>query len=151
MVVAQTPSAAPRTNIGTPDWSVGAGTTIGSTLYVGGQFTQIGTLTGSFAVAEAGSGIPSSITAQVEDGEVLAISPDGSGGWYIAGDFSTVAGQPRPGAARIGSDGALLSWTPSVGGQFRAIAVSGGRVFLGGFGLYALDAATACWRNQLSR
>ncbi|MGH3318321.1 MAG: hypothetical protein ACRDO0_19425, partial [Nocardioidaceae bacterium] len=62
---------------------------------------------------------------------------------YVAGDFSTIKGQPRPGVAALRSQGAAVGgWAPAVTGV-RALAVSpdNARVYLGGDALVATDLA----------
>ena len=39
--------------------------------------------------------------ADIEGGQVDAVVPDGSGGWFIGGDFDKVGGQSRPNIAHI--------------------------------------------------
>ena len=66
----------------------------GTTLYIGGAFTYVGPLTGGFAALDAGSGVPN-LALPPTNGTVRAVVPDGSGGWYIGGEFTTVGGYPR--------------------------------------------------------
>src|SRR5262249_51371211 len=64
----------------------------GNTLYIGGQFGFVSPrpIGGVALDTNAGSVVPHSDA----DGEVSAATPDGSGGWYIGGDFSNVSGEP---------------------------------------------------------
>ncbi len=52
----------------------------------------------------------------VVDSSVQAIAPDGHGGWFIAGAFTGVGGQPRDGFAHIAAGGTL---DPAVGAYGR--------------------------------
>ena len=65
-------------------------------------------------------------------GTVYAVAPDGNGGWFLGGDFSSVAGQPRNGLARLDAGGNLTPWNPSPNRLVRGMAVSGGIVYVGG-------------------
>jgi hypothetical protein len=75
--------------------------------------------------------------AQV-DGSVLAVAPDGAGGWYIGGRFTSVGGVPRSRLARITASGVLdttFQSGPSTDGPLSAVhalAVSGSTVYAGG-------------------
>ena len=52
------------------------------------------------------------------DGIVTSAVSDGQGGWYIAGGFTEVNGEPRAHLAHILGNGALdPNWTPELGGD----------------------------------
>lgn len=105
----------------------------GKTVYFGGNFRHVGHYTGRFAAIDPVGGQPQEGAATVDDGGVTASVPDGSGGWYIGGFFSTVAGAPRGGLAHIRGDGTLdPAWAPSTDGEVETLAVFGSRVFVGG-------------------
>lgn len=61
----------------------------GSTVYLGGQFDYLGPYTGGSGLVDVVTGSPSSKWPQV-NGYVLAAIPDGSGGWYLGGDFASI-------------------------------------------------------------
>src|SRR5262245_10192564 len=63
-------------------------------IYLGGSFTYVGPPTGSFVALNATSGAPDLGRVRVT-GRVLAITPDGSGGWYIGGSITAVDGVAR--------------------------------------------------------
>ena len=65
------------------------------------------------------------------DGAVNALQPDGTGGWYIGGDFSIVQGQSRKGLARVDANGQLLN-CPTVGGSVKCLITKGDTLFVGG-------------------
>jgi trimeric autotransporter adhesin len=103
-----------------------------STVYLGGDFTYVGPNTGSGVPIDAASGSPVSSFPKV-DGTIWAVVPDGSGGWYIGGDFSRVGGLYRNRIAHILSDGAVdIPWDASADGTVYALAVSGSTVYAGG-------------------
>lgn len=84
---------------------------VGSTLYVGGTFTRVAPSSGalgSFFALSTTTGEPSPQLPLV-DGVVNAIEPDGAGGYYIGGAFTTVGGVPRTSIARVLADGSVDS------------------------------------------
>jgi hypothetical protein len=121
-------------------------------LYLGGEFTGLRSPGADGGVLDGRSGAARVGFPRVGGGQVRAALADGAGGWYVAGSFTEVDGQPRPGVARILSDGALGVWNPDVSppGTVKALAgTPDGRVYLGGdftavgglerFGLAAVD------------
>jgi hypothetical protein len=111
----------------------------GNTLYIAGSFRSVGENSGGFVPIDAHSGEALRPFPKVA-GSVAAIVPDGSGGWYIGGEFTAVGGKPRSCLARIRADGSVTDWNPSVTGSpgyidppaVVAIAVWRDRVFVGG-------------------
>lgn len=138
----------------------------GPWLYVGGEFTKFGARGTSKAQTRnhiarisptSGTIDPdwnpdtgnNNTTSPVRS---IAVSPDGST-VYFAGDFSTVAGQPRPGLAAFVSDGGgnrLSPWAPPVGPVESLGVAPDGRVYVGGKGgLAAVDGSGAViWNAQ---
>jgi hypothetical protein len=123
----------------------------GSTLYIAGNFSCVGPATGGGVDLDAGTALPRQGFPKVT-GSVMAVVPDGSGGWYIGGEFTAVGGQPRANLAHILADNQVAPWNPGTNNQVRALAVSGTIVYAGGFfttagglsrnHLVALDAST---------
>src|SRR3954469_22441827 len=72
-----------------PDGEVHAVALSGPIAYLGGNFTRLAPYTGSPAVFNAAHGDLRQPWPQV-DGIVEAVAPDGTGGWYLGGDFTTV-------------------------------------------------------------
>jgi RHS repeat-associated protein len=107
---------------------------LGDTLYVGGNFDYFGPPTGSFASISSSTGSYSPGVAQASGSAsdppdptsgVRAVVSDGSGGWYIGGDFKYVGGHPRARLAHIKSDGSLdVAWDPQLDGTVYALALS---------------------------
>ena len=134
----------PVTNGGLGDGSgkVSAIAKAGNTVYVGGNFDYIGPATGGAALLDPVTGAPSSALPKI-DGSVVAIAPDGAGGWYLGGNFHNVGGTPHNYVAHVRADLSIDGWSPSVSTSVRALAVSGSSVFIGGSGyLNAFDAAS---------
>jgi hypothetical protein len=108
-----------------PDGEVKAATVSGSTLYIGGNFSRIAPYTGSSALFNAASGELEKPWPEV-NGVVNDVVSDGSGGWYLAGDFKSVGGAPRTDLAHVLADGTLdPNFAPSTNGEVRALAVDG--------------------------
>jgi len=108
----------------------------GPRVYLAGEFTGVRSYSdgagGVFDGAHGGDvpGFP-----RLGDGQIKAVVPDGSGGFYVAGTFTTVEGQARPGVAHFGADGHLGPWSPEVAppGTVKALARSAaGVVYVGG-------------------
>ena len=76
------------------------------TLYVGGDFTRAGPMTGGGVPLAVDSGQPLPSFPKV-DGDVFAVVPDGAGGWYIGGAFARVGGEPRENLAHVLADATL--------------------------------------------
>lgn len=64
---------------------------------------------------------------------IYATASDGSGGWYIGGQFTSVKGVTRNRLAHIYSDGTLdLTWNPNANNTVRKIIVDSGVVYIAG-------------------
>ena len=108
----------------------------GTTLFIGGDFTAVGPATAGGVPLTTTDGSPMAPFPKVA-GAVLAIAPDGSGGWYIGGSFNAVGGLPRAGLAHVRADRTVAPWNPNVSGgantyRVEAIALSGNTVYIGG-------------------
>lgn len=109
------------------------------TIYIGGDFSQVGPNTGH--------GVPISLTTGVADAkfplvndEIHACVSDGSGGWFIGGDFTRVGTKTRYRLAHIKSDGSLDNdWNPVANDSVYALARSGSTLYVGGRFTYLGD------------
>lgn len=104
---------------------------VGSRVYLAGAFDYVGPQSGYGAPVSTSTGTISAVAPRV-DGVVRASAPDGAGGWYIAGDFTTIGDSFRRGAAQIDATGAVTRWDPRPLGSVYAIAVLADKVILGG-------------------
>ncbi len=107
----------------------------GSTVYLGGVFSQLGTVKRkNLAAVNATTGavVTGFKTANINKG-VMAIAPSGSH-LYIGGAFTTIGGAARGFAADLNpSTGALnAAFAPTLDNSVRAITVAGGGIILGG-------------------
>src|SRR5207244_4046263 len=104
----------------------------GNTLYLGGDFTVVGPHTGAFVPLDPASGKPIHPFPTVI-GSIRAMAPDGDGGWFIGGGFTSVGWLPRRNLAHVLADGSVVPWNPSAEGIIvLALAVSGNTVYVGG-------------------
>jgi hypothetical protein len=106
----------------------------GTTVYLGGAFTQVGGAGHTrVAAVDATSGAVLAGFKASASGEVFALAASGSS-LFLGGGFGTVDGQSRPNMAAVNTTtGALLPWSPSVDGQVRAIRLVGyPRMVIGG-------------------
>ncbi len=111
----------------------------GNAVYVGGV-SRLGIPTGSAVVVSPQTGQALPIKAEVSGGSVQAAIPDGAGGWYIGGTFTSVAGVGRPGLAHLLNDGTLdTAFAPPALGQVRALALDTGRLYVGGVQTLSAD------------
>src|SRR5262249_38103427 len=115
----------------------------GGTIYVGGRFSQVGPATGGGLAIDAGTGAAEQPFPMVA-GYVYAVAPDGSGGWYLGGEFTAVHGQPRNNLAHLDAGGSLTTWDPSADGEVRALVVDGATVYVGGLFSSVGGAARLC-------
>ncbi|MFA6574764.1 MAG: hypothetical protein WCS84_05035 [Nocardioides sp.] len=100
-------------------------------VYVRGSFSRIGPFTGSGMPLDPATG--ARVVAPAIDGQISVSVSDGSGGWYVAGDFETIDGHRYRGLAHIGADGiADPAFAPKVGGLVSALALDGGTLYAGG-------------------
>ena len=102
---------------------------VGNRVYVGGAFTQAGPNTGFGVALDPSSGGWAPGFPKI-NGTVLTALPDGSGGFYIGGDFTKVGGVTRHNGAWVAPDPAapgswmVKPWNPSTDRPIRAIALS---------------------------
>lgn len=95
----------------------------GTKAWISGGFDYVGPTTGRAVTVDSTSGaiVPSS---NIVDGTVNASAPDGSGGYYLAGEFSRVSDLRRQGLVHIKPDGTVdRSWPASA--VTKAVTVKG--------------------------
>ncbi len=128
---------APDANAWVPDGQVHSVAVDNDYTYISGEFNYVGPNTGGGAKLTTTSDDPvltfPSVSSNQGAGQVNAVVPDGSGGWYIGGYFTKVGNQWRSNLARINSDGTVnTDWNPGANGSVFSIAVDGSSVYVGG-------------------
>jgi len=120
----------------------------GGITYIGGYFTSVGPNTGHGVPIDTASGNPWASFPKVT-GVLRAAAPDGSGGFYIAGEFTGIGGIARNNIAHVLPGGGLdPSWNPDCNGPVAALAVSGSVIYAGGAFTTVNGGATA--RNNIA-
>jgi trimeric autotransporter adhesin len=114
-----------------PNGRVQAIEQIGDRIYLGGQFNMVGPPVPHMAMTNRTTGDVTGPPLDVT-GTVSAIVPDGAGGWYVGGTFTVINGVARRNAARIASDGTVLTWNPDLNFGVETITLTLTRVVLGG-------------------
>lgn len=123
-----------------------------NTIYLGGSFTYIGPYSGREAAIDTTTGNFDPAFPKV-NARIRSIVLDGSGGHYIAGDFTTVGGLVRNRIAHIKADKSVdVNFDPNVNGEIHALVRSGSILYIGGSfttvsgqarnSIAAIDAAT---------
>jgi hypothetical protein len=124
-----------------PNGQVRAMVKSGNTVFIGGDFSYVGPVTGPgvFLNPTSGNIVPNSpfVSGPIRNNgsvpEIFASEPDFNGGWYIGGSFTHVNGVPRNNLAHIFFDGTVDPlWNPNPNGAVRAIQVGFDKVFVGG-------------------
>jgi hypothetical protein len=87
---------------------------VGSTVYMGGGFTQLGGIERNFAGAVNVNGIIAETWKPLANGKVLALAVEGST-IYLGGAFTEIDGIPRNHLAAVALSGELnTTWAPNV-------------------------------------
>jgi hypothetical protein len=108
---------------------------VGTAVYLGGAFTQVGGA-GHARIAKVsatGAGAPVAGWTASASGEVFSLAASGST-LFIGGGFGTVDGSARANLAAINeSNGSIVSWNPGTDGQVKSIRfTSPTRLVVGG-------------------
>jgi len=112
--------------------TVSAITATTSTVYVGGTFSFVGPYTGNGAPISSATGIATS-AFPVVTGAVTASVPDGSGGWYIGGDFTRVGSSARNRIAHILPSGVEdPAFSPNADGNINTLVLRGSTLYASG-------------------
>lgn len=107
----------------------------GHTLYIGGQFQRVGPVTGELVTLDPATGAAAVPYPRFLNGEVRTVIPDGSGGWYVGGNFTTALGASHVALAHMLADGSVSAWDPHVTGtspQVYALVLDGTTLYVGG-------------------
>lgn len=132
-----TPAATePDTRAWITDGTIHAIERFGSIVYLGGAFTYIGPNTGFGASLDASNGQPQTKFARLDSGTaVYAAVPDGTGGWFVGGDFTRAGTAIRSNVVHLTSSGTVDElFSPDPNGTVYALAYDsdGQRLYVGG-------------------
>jgi hypothetical protein len=104
----------------------------GTHVYIGGTFTHVGVANRRGAQISTSTGFPVGKTLNI-NGTVRCSAPDGSGGWFIGGDFASVNDVMRVRVAHILANGDLdMAWSAQVDGAVHCMEVYNGALYIGG-------------------
>src|SRR5262245_35055365 len=117
-----------QTSFSAANDQVNAAVVSGNTLYIGGRFTRVGPATGGGVAVDVVNG-QNLVDFPSISGQVHAVVPDGSGGWYVGGEFTAVNGTARSRLAHILSDGSLSPWDPGADNTVFGLTTSGTTVY----------------------
>ena len=132
LAVVEPPAAADPAAVPAESWvtngTVYAVRQVGNRIYVGGSFTQAGPNTGFGVALDPSTGVWAPAFPKI-NGTVLVAVPDGSGGFYIGGDFTRVGTRSRHNGARIvpGATAGtwdVTAWNPETDKPIRTIALA---------------------------
>ncbi len=101
---AQPLSNVPRQDFWVTDGAVNAIAVTNDRVFIGGDFRYVGPYTGGGVPVDVNTMQPVAKYPKV-NGSVHAVEPDGQGGWFIGGLFTTVGGRPRTNLAHITAEG----------------------------------------------
>jgi hypothetical protein len=104
----------------------------GSTLYLGGEFTNVGPPTATFVAIDGNSGQVTGSPGGLFGRQTRVAEPDGNGGWYVGGYYDDSGASPDS-LLHVLPDGSINpNWNPEPDGTVTEIAVSGSTVYVAG-------------------
>ncbi len=124
-----------RRQLWATDGVVRASVQRGGTLYIGGNFSYVAPMVRNFALLQPTGEGRLAMQAPRVNNTIFAIEPDGFGGWFIGGAFSSVDGLTRNGIAHILPDGTVNpTWNPNpdVNSVINVLKRSGSVLYVGG-------------------
>ncbi len=127
------PSPFPRDNFWITDGPVNAITIQNDTVYLGGDFSYVGPQTGPAALFDLATGDYLNRFPRV-NGTIYVLEPDGSGGWFLGGEFTQIGNVPVTYVVHVFSDLSVdRSFAPVLTGSgVYALARQGDLLFIGG-------------------
>ncbi len=140
-------AAAPTTTPTSTAWVTNGDVNVvrvsGSTVYLGGTFTQVGPYTGSGVPVDSAGTVLTGYDkiAYLEDTNENAIEAayvntviaDGAGGWYAGGYFNNVGGESHSRLVHLSSEGKVdSSFTASLNGDVYSLLLDGSTLYVAG-------------------
>ena len=126
---------APQESFWITDGPVYASALDANTVYLGGVFTKLGRFTGGLTALattnDAILGRPLSDSAwPVVDGEVFTVIGDGSGGWFIGGEFTRVGSHTTRNLAHLLASGAVdTAFVSTIPNTWYGLALASGKLY----------------------
>ncbi len=109
---------------------------VGGTVFLAGPgITMVGPYSGECAALSPVDGSRDPAFPEVfgiSGGTVRCAVPDGSGGWFLGGEFSRVGGLARANLAHVAADRSVTAWNPGANGPVLSIALDAGVLWVGG-------------------
>jgi len=116
------------------DGAVLASARLGNTLYVGGTFTAVAPSADAMPPVYALSDTTGAVLGPafpLMDGDVAAIEPDGSGGYFLGGSFTVVGTVAQPYLAHVLADGSVDPvFRPALSSAVRSLGRSGTTLYV---------------------
>lgn len=140
LLVSARPGTSEPASLSTLNWifdgAVQSAARVGDVLYVGGLFRAVAPAANAlpplYALSQT-TGAVAGPAFPVMDGPVTVVEPDGAGGYFVGGEFTTIAGVSQPYLAHLRADGTFDPvFRPVVNGAVYHLARAGGRLFLAG-------------------
>lgn len=104
-------------------------------IYLVGYFNKVGRCLSKGAILDSAMqdfAVPYEMQPHMSGKYVKKIIPDGSGGWYVGGDFTKARGQTRNNLLRLSSDGTLTAWAPNPNGTVNDLFLDSGKLYVVG-------------------
>lgn len=104
------------------------------TLYLGGVFTHVGTVTGSGVALNKQTGRVANGDFSIIEGRVNVVISDGAGGWYIGGRFTRLGNRAvQTAVAHVLADGSVdETWQPGISGDVNDMKLANNIIYVGG-------------------
>ncbi|MCK6639407.1 MAG: T9SS type A sorting domain-containing protein [Bacteroidia bacterium] len=118
------------TSMWVPDYPVNCFAEFGTEIFLGGGFTNFARHEPNGSTTDTVAGLPHNITNP--NGFVWATVADGSGGWFIGGEFTKVGTSTHNRLAHVDSVGNPYPWSPDVNGTVFTFIISGDTLYFGG-------------------
>ncbi len=104
----------------------------GDTLFIGGSFTRVGLSTENLSIMPVGADMPA-VDGLAPSSRVYAAISDGSGGWYIAGQFTSINGQSTSRVAHILPNQSVdPAFSLAVNSTIQTLTLDGSDLYIGG-------------------
>jgi len=102
-------------------------------VFVGGAFSELGLRTNYLSTINSGSKTANQ-TIPTANGVVRSIIPDGSGGWYVGGDFGLIGGITRAYVAHVLSTNKVdPTFNVTLNSSVYAMVKVGTKLYIGGY------------------